>query len=506
MNISENPSLNIRYYWFQILRRKKFFIIIFLVILSIFTWGSFLMPVEYEASSTFLVENTLFESTFLRGSRVLNVDSKLSMIKEGLFSEELVRNSLKKIYPASNKNLIEDRIVSETKSRLKININTIGERNIFQVKVFFRHKDPIYAADFVNTLIRDYIEYLNTIRKNTISGITEFSQKKLLEYEQKLDQINKLIQDFLNRNPNFVPERESPLLRGFEALHASRIELEIKLKELEATRESLAKQLTDAHSVAYRGTEIEESPFMRLSRLNNQLLNLSARYTDNHPDVIKTRMEIEELKKQIDHMKKYPDNSENPVIYSINEEIKKIESEIERVKTQISEISGQQIVAEEKLKKLSRERQEWLNLQREKSVYQKLYDDLFQKIEAAQLELVGIPKSILIAEYAKVPHYPKKPDRSSLILAGFLIGLSLASGIVIALFYISGRFNDENEIESELRLPVLSVIPEIIPDSYFSKTRENRILLASGVYLLLIFFVWLNEILFKYLGFRIINF
>lgn len=500
---NNNLSSNIRHYWIQILRRRNLFLLIFFTVLSIFTWGSFLVPEEYEAVTTFIVDNTFFDSIFLKGFKIPNTDSKLSMIKEGLFSENLIKKSLQGIGDPDKK-LSDDKTITEIRSRLKININSIGERGVSLVRISYSHGNSQFAADLVNNLTREYIEFINNIRANNILNLTEVSQKKLIEYQQKLNELDSLIAKFLKEHPNFVPEKESPLYKNVESLQSARVDLEIKLKELEITREGLLKQLEG--SGTYIDTGLEETPSARLARLSNQLMILSAKYTENHPDIIKTKMEIEELKRQMEQMKTSSDREVDPVFLQVNEELKKVDNEIKRLRVKLSEILSQENATDARIKNLSKEKQDWLNLQRERLIYQKLYDDLFQKNEMAKVEFMSNPKSILVAEYAKTPLYPARPDRTKLILIGFIIGIILSAGTVIGISYINDRFNDEEDIEKELKIPVLSVIPEIIPDSDIREKKSKRILLVSGAYLLFILLLWFNELIFKYIGLKIIAF
>ncbi len=501
---NNNLSSNIRHYWMQILRRRNLFLLIFFSVLSIFTWSGFFIPAEYEAVTTFIVDNTFFESIFLKGFKVPNTDSKLSMIKEGLFSENLIKKSLQGV-SSPDKKLSDDKAVTEIRSKLKININSIGEKGVSLVRISYSHRDSQFAADLVNNLTHEYIEFINNIRANNILNLTEVSQKKLIEYQQKLNELDGMIAKFLKEHPDFVPEKESPLYKNVESLQFARVDIEIKLKELETTREGLLKQL-EGSGLTYIDTGLEETPSVRLARLSNQLMILSAKYTENHPDIIKIKMEIEELKKQVGQIRMQPDREANPISLQINEELKKVDNEIKKLKVKLSEISNQENAADARIKNLSNEKQEWLNLQRERLIYQKLYDDLFQKIEMAKVEFMSNPKSILVAEYAKTPLYPARPDRTKLILIGFIIGIILSAGTVIGISYINDRFNDEEDIEKELKIPVLSVIPEIIQDSEIREKKNKRILLVSGAYLLFILLLWFNELIFKYIGLRIIAF
>jgi len=86
----------------------------------------------------------------------------------------------------------------------------------------------------------------------------------------------------------------------------------------------------------------------------------------------------------------------------------------------------------------------------------------------------------------------------------------MASGIgaVFGLEHFDRSFKDEDSIEATLKVPVLGAIPQIVTedDKLSEKRLDIRIYIASGAYLFVIGLVLIEELIWRYMGIRIINF
>jgi succinoglycan biosynthesis transport protein ExoP len=164
------------------------------------------------------------------------------------------------------------------------------------------------------------------------------------------------------------------------------------------------------------------------------------------------------------------------------------------------------------LGQMPREQEEWSKLQRDKSVSQKIYDELLTKLENAKvskdLQVTNKSGAFRVVDPAILPQLPIKPNRVAMILFGILAGILSGVGSAFGLEYLKPTFKDEGTIESTLKVPVLALIPEIITedDKASAQKLDRRIFIAAAAYLAVIALVLTEEVLNRYLGIRIINF
>ena len=69
--------------------------------------------------------------------------------------------------------------------------------------------------------------------------------------------------------------------------------------------------------------------------------------------------------------------------------------------------------------------------------------------------------NIQVIDSVYVPQYPSSPNKKMNIAIGFLLGLMVSLGIVFLLEYLDNTYKNKDQIEKELDLPVLGIIPII---------------------------------------------
>lgn len=510
--------LDIKRYIAIILRRKYLALSVGLAVLSICTWGSFFWPKTYESSSTVLIEKSSMIDPLIRGVGVSSgIEDRLSNLRNNITSRNILERVEKKLgldTNAKNSSQYEGLI-----DNIRKNLNIIVQGpDLFTI--LYRGNDPKTVRDVVNTLVSEYIEENVGYRRTDAYGAFEFIQSQLLEYKGKLEESDRATREFRERNPNMVPQSETTLLGRLEGFQTAKIEADIRLKELLRKRDNLQKQLSGEKELTVAFVTREGSPQARLNYLNNQLMLLMTKYTDNYPEVIKVKSEIGELKRQIAHAKdsrtEEGSGSEtsaiNPIYQQLKEDFAKTDAEIESLRARSGELSRQQQAAQGILGRMPKEQEEWSKLQRDRNVYQRIYDELLQKLENARvskdLEVSNKTGSFRIVDPAILPTVPTQPNRVKMILLGIILGIASGIGAVFGFEYFNRSFKDEASIESELKLSVLATIPKIITeeDELSAKKLDRRVFTAAGAYLFVIGMVLVEEFLYRYMGIRIINF
>jgi polysaccharide chain length determinant protein (PEP-CTERM system associated) len=509
----------IKRYIATILRRKYIAILVSLCVLSLFTWGSFLMPKVYEASSMVFIESSSMISPLISGVGVPgDIQDRLRVLTDSIKSRNIVEKVVKKLgLDANAKDTAQSEGIIEG-IRKNLDIKVSGQTVTDRFIISYRGSEPIIARDIVNTLVNEYIEENTSYRRTDASEAYEFIQSQVLEYKKKLEESDRAIREFRERNPNLIPQTETTLLGRLEGFQGSKIEADIKMKELMKKRDSLQKQLSGEKELTVAFVTREGSPQARLNYLNNQLMLLLTKYTENYPEVLRVKAEIEELKKQVVQAKdsKIEGGAEtstlNPIYQQLKEELTRTEAEIESLRARSSELLRQQQETQRVLGSMPKEQEEWTKLQRDRNVYQQIYDQLLQKLENArvskELEFTDKSETFKIVDPAITPLFPVKPDRIKLILVGIFLGIASGIGAVFGLEYFDHSFKDVDSIETSLKLPVLAMIPKIVTedDELSAKKLDRKVFIATGAYLLVIGLVLIEEVLSRYTGIRIINF
>src|ERR1700723_200399 len=138
-------------------------------------------------------------------------------------------------------------------------------------------------------------------RQDQTQGTTDFLTQQVANAKQNLDDLDKKLAAFKNQHMGQLPGDEDnnmKILMGLNSqLDANTQALNRATQDKAYTESMLAQQLA-AWKTALSATN-PQTLQNQLSQLQAQLIDLQGRYTEDHPDVIKTKGDIAEVKKQL---------------------------------------------------------------------------------------------------------------------------------------------------------------------------------------------------------------
>ena len=516
-------SFDLKRYWGLIFQRRYLALSVAFTVLSICTLAGYIMPKVYEASSTLFIQRSSIINPLIQGVGVAgNVEDGLRTMQDMITSKDIIGRVIKRLGMDAGdiKSSKQEGLINGIKPNISVTVKGGATRESADVFIIsYRGSDPGNVRDVVNMLVEEYIAQTLGYRRSDTSGAFDFVQSQLSEYKTKLEESDKDIREFRERNPDIVPQTEGAVLSRMESFQTAKIDADIKIKELMYKRESLRKQLSGEKSLTVAMVTTEGSPQARLNYLNSQLVVLMTRFTDRHPEILKTKAEIEDLKRQIARAKNSPADAAgtetstiNPVYQQLKEDLGRTDAEIESLKARSSELMRQQQLAKGVLGGMPKEQEEWTKLQRDRNVYQHIYDDLLKKLETARvskdLELSDKGTKFKVIDAATLPRSPVKPDRVKLILMGIFLGMASGIGVVFGIDYMNPSFKDDDSIEESLNIPVLVAIPSVVveSDTIAMKQMDKKVFIAASVYLSLILLLFIKEFLQRYVGIMILPF
>jgi polysaccharide biosynthesis transport protein len=419
---SDTGSIDIKKYWGLIVRRKYLVIAVALLVLTVCTAYSYRGDLIYEAKCTVFVQRNVMVDPLIRGGSVNSIDVQLRTLTERISSPSFLERVLFRL-DASNKNKNERTIkwlVKEIQQNLTVTVRG-SERAADLFVIAYRGTSPTLVRDTVNTLVNQYIDENLEVSRSDASGAIEFLQKEIEEYKAKLEATDKAMAAYNAAMQAPVPGA-APGLTPYEA---------------------------------------------RLNELNNRLTNLLSQYTENHPDVIRTKDEIATLKKN-------PQRS----------------------------LGGAPVSRAP--------RAEMLRLERERASYQRTYDDLRARLDNAKisrnLNLADGVASLKVVDPAPLPTSPiNNKKRVMVILAGFFLGAAAGAGVALGLDLLSPSFKTEESVEARLKLPVLVSIPSIVTESQLesAKKLDRKVYFFAIAYTSVILALLIREALATFLGINI---
>ena len=501
----EQQQQEIRRYLKLIIKKRYLFIILSLSIMSIIVWGSYFIPKKYKAKSIIFIERNVIEE-LVRGIAITpSMDARIKVLRDTMLGRSLVLNVLRKLdldTQAKNDKELEEMIV---RYQYSTNINV---RNQSLITVSMINRDPLLAKKFINTLVNEYLEKNIFAKREEAYDATKFLEKQVAFFKEKMDKGEDEIIKFRQEQGVYIAMDESSVVNEIKQLEETIEEIKIRKNELAAIKASIGKQLENEKpfTVAMFSTGAIEGT---IESLENRLKQLLIKYTENYPEVLKLKAELEVLKKQqmapssnsLSVQRESEVSAINPMYQELKQKYFEAEAEINALNAKGNYLNGLIRNKEKELRDIPESKKVLGNLGKErdsfKNVYEQLLVRLGQSEVSKQMEIEDKATTFRIIEPAILPTIPVSPNIKMLILAGIGIGFLGGFGTIFLFDNLDKSIKSVDTLKS-LGLPILAIIPSIQNSEDLIKGRKRDVLLYSFVGLYM--FCILGILAMEYLG------
>jgi uncharacterized protein involved in exopolysaccharide biosynthesis len=328
---------------------------------------------------------------------------------------------------------------------------------------------------------------------------TQFLTEQLNEAKAKLDEQDKRVAQFKAEHRVSMPDREQTnltLLSGMNAQLDATTQALTRAQQDKSLNETLLTNQEANWKAAQVGQQNPETLDQELAALQQVLSGLLAKYTPQHPDVIKVKAQIAELnRKMAEAPSSKPATSaaqaalrEPPAIQQLRSRIKQDEFTIAdmtkrqgQIQDQIRSLQGSlqaSPVVEQQLKELMR------SYQTASDIYNELLKKRENSAMATDLEHEQQGENFKVLDAPSLPTSPSFPKKLVFAGGGLGAGLTLSLGILYLLAVSDKAMYSERDVELCLKLPVLTMVPnfEIAGhgnNGHNGKQKEDRMAIPA---------------------------
>lgn len=456
-------------------KHKRLFAVTALAIMTGAVVISYVLPKTYEARSTIFVEKNVLSDLLGGTTSRSDMDDALKGLNYSIKSRSLfskVINDLDLNLSKKSDAQLESFIMGLQK---KTDCKLSREEGL--ITISFTDSNPRLARDFVNTLVRRYIEQNLSSKREESYGATSFISDQVASVKEKLDKVEA---DIGNLRAKYgaalditTGASQTENTSGQQRLD----ELILRRTQLEATRNQL------------RNNNPAKS---RLAELQRRLEDLRVEYTDNYPEVLKVKADIEAAKQEA--------RSGAATVVTDSPELARVEAELSAVRT--SEAHQRALNSRGITHANQAARAKLDNLLQDRSSYRAMYDQLMAKQGQAEVskQMVVQDKSTTfrIVDPAIMPLTPISPNRLRIILMGIAAGVAGGIGLLMLLDYFDKSVKSVDELKT-LGINVMAVIPKISnpQDAEKESRSDKRLYLFAGSYFSIIVAILALEFLGK---------
>ena len=329
-------------------------------------------------------------------------------------------------------------------------------------------------------------------RADIAKGTTDFLSRQVEDAKRAIDDQDAKLAAFKKQYLGQLPGDVDTNMRMLSSLNS---QLDATTQTLSRAQQdkSYAESMLAQQVAAWKAGQSATNPQtleQQLSVLQTQLIQLQGRYTDDHPDVIKTKSDIAKVQARLDEVNKKMNDApaagattgassdEPPEVKQLRLQVHNYKQVIDQSTAEQKRLQAQINVYQARTSMSPAIEEQYRELTRDYDNAQTFYRDLLAKKSSAEVannmenEQQGEQMEILTpAQLPEAPAFPNRP-----ILAAGGLGAGLALGLVVAMWL---EFSDrcirtEKDIAVAMELPMLISVPWLGADEEAAPNGNGR--------------------------------
>jgi polysaccharide chain length determinant protein (PEP-CTERM system associated) len=438
------------------------------------------LPKRYTSETLVLVDQPTVPTEFVKPVVTEDLNHRLASMQEQILSRTRLQPIIEKfgLYPALRGKVHIEELVDRLRTAVLVKpmdaMPGTGNHSLpgFYVDVTF--DNPQTAQQICTEITSMFMQQNTREREQQATQTTSFLSDQLEEAKKKLDAQDQRLAAFKRQYLGSLQEEGQTnlnLLTGMNSQLEANIQALSRAQQDKTFNESLLTQQESSATALGVGVQSNaDTPAQQLNALEDQLSSLEARYTPEHPDVVKLRNQIEEFKKRMANAPK-ANGHEGTALPKVDSfQVQQLRAKLRQddlniadltkrqgqIQLQITQLQGRlqaSPVVEQQLKEINR------NYQTAQEFYNELLKKRQQSAMATDLEHQQESEQFRVLDPPSLPDKPSFPKRTYFAGGGLGAGLALALGIMYLIALLDKSMHTERDAEVCLNMPVLTTVP-----------------------------------------------
>ena len=484
----ENRELTMDDYLAMLRRRAKVILIPALLAPLAGFLVSYAFSPKYTSQSLILVEGQKVPETMVQPVVSQDLTARVATLQQQVLSQSRLQPVVERIYPNKNAQEVGE-VIDNIRGNMSVEpvMTTLSQIGGGKPKPGQGSPVPGFYVNYTASNAREAQQICNELTTLLVdenlksvqaaaSGTSDVLNKGLEDAKRGLDDLDSKLATFKKQYVGQLPGDEENNLKILMGLNS---QLEANTQTLNRAQQdkSYTESMLAQHLAAWKTSQSSTNPQTlekQLSDLQTQLLSEQAKYTDDHPDVIKTKADIAEVKKKLAEINK----ASNDAPEASTDKASAMEPpEIRQMRLQVHQYTDLIAAATRDQKRLQQEigqyqsrvslspaiEEQYKGLTRDYENAQKSYQDLLGKKSSADLTVKMNNQSegerMFPLNPANLPDAPSFPVRWQFALGGLAAGLALGTGLSLWLELRDNSIRTEADAEAALDLPMLVAVP-----------------------------------------------
>lgn len=337
----------------------------------------------------------------------------------------------------------KEKLTTESFTKKYLDITNTKKTDLINIAAY--GKTPEEAQMISQSVADNFLTLMTKLNKEDNSSALKFLNDRMSIAKEEMETAENKLQAYQQEKGIYSPDAQAKaLIDRLSAYDTNIAQLEAQEQANSAKLQDVTGQLEQQNSslLEYNISDNDAIMNLRTAIVNKQveLVGLQQRYTEEHPDVIRAREELAELKKSLDREIQSAVNSKSATLTPVqgNLLMEKVQTETAEAVTSASldALKAKQQEAEGNMSTLSADSVEYMRLLREQNITSEVYTNLVKAYENTRIQEAQESMDIQIIDAANLPRedMPAKPNKKLIAVIGFVFGIIISFGYTLYVY------------------------------------------------------------------------
>lgn len=443
-NANDNDTIDLKKL-FSLMSEKKMIVIAIIVFCTIIaTIVAFVLPKSYQSTTLVRVKSS---SSSMSGYAAMaagfgidigggssgSPESYIELMK----SREVLEPIIAKLdLPEETK----EKMTAAGFAKSNLEITNIKKTELITIAAY--GKTPEEAQMISQGVADNFLALMTKLNKEDNSSVLKFLDERIKIAKEEMETAENKLQVYQQEHKIYAPDEQS------KAIIANLNNYDTTIAQLQAQSEGDSAKLAgvtsqleqqNASLLEYNVSDNTNIGNIRESIVNKrvELVGLQQQFTDEHPDVIKAKEELNSLERSLSDEIAKAVNSQSVTLSPVQSNLLKdkisTEVQISVNNASLEALKAKQAEAQESIATLSADSVEYMRLSREATITGQVYTSLVQNYEQTRIQEAKDSMDIQIIDAADLPKedMPAKPNKKLIVVIGFVLGIMISFGYTL---------------------------------------------------------------------------
>ena len=443
-NANDNDTIDLRKLFSLMIEKKMIVIAIIVICTIIATIVAFVLPKSYQSTTLVRVKSggsSMSDYAAMAAGFGIDIGGGSSGSPESYIELMKSREVLEPIIaeldlPDEDK----EKLTAEGFAKKNLEVTNIKKTDLITIAAY--GKTPEEAQMISQGVADNFLALMTKLNKEDNSSVLKFLDERIKIAKEEMETAENKLQAYQQEHKIYAPDEQA------KAIIANLNNYDTTIAQLQAQSEGDSAKLAgvtsqleqqNASLLEYNVSDNTNIGNIRESIVNKrvELVGLQQQFTDEHPDVIKAKEELNSLEKSLSDEIAKAVNSQSvtlsPVQASLLKDKISTEVQISVNNASLEALKAKQAEAQENIATLSADSVEYMRLSREATITGQVYTSLVQNYEQTRIQEAKDSMDIQIIDAADVPNedMPAKPNKKVIVVIGFVLGIMISLGYTL---------------------------------------------------------------------------